>query len=119
VSLKTVKKLNPGMPGTKKLVEQYGPDLVCVRYRCDPEQNLGIKTVELIIEKSPIKRRPDRIPPDKIVRLRIEYGEVELQRRAKGAGGRWNKERKVWELPYKAAVALGLTERIVIEVEAR
>ena len=27
------KKLKPGQPGTKKLVEEYGSRLLCVRYR--------------------------------------------------------------------------------------
>jgi hypothetical protein len=49
--MKTTKKLMPGQPGTKKLVEQYGSDLVCVRYRYDSEQRLKFKTIELIVEK--------------------------------------------------------------------
>jgi len=31
----------------------------------------------------------------------------------KAAGGQWNRASKLWELPYKEAVALGLKDRIV------
>lgn len=43
----------PGQPRTKKLVEQYGAELVCVRHRHDDELGKRYKTVELIIEEAP------------------------------------------------------------------
>jgi hypothetical protein len=42
----------PGQPGTKRLVEQYGSKPVCVRYRSDDEAGKRYKTVELIVEES-------------------------------------------------------------------
>jgi len=45
------KKLLPGQPGTKKLLEKYGEKLVCVRYRYDNLRHKRIKTVELIEEE--------------------------------------------------------------------
>jgi len=44
-------KLKPGQKGTKALVEKYGDDLVCVRYRYDETSRTRIKTVELIVER--------------------------------------------------------------------
>jgi len=38
----------------------------------------------------------------------VEYGEIQIGRLIKSAGGRWNREKKVWELPYGKAIALGL-----------
>ena len=38
--------LRPGQRGTKKLLRQYGSQLVCVRYRYDAERYLRFKTVE-------------------------------------------------------------------------
>jgi hypothetical protein len=115
--MKTTKKLMPGQPGTKKLFEQYGSDLVCVRYRYDSEQRLKFKTIELIVEKGPWRGRSQEIPAERIVHLRIEYGEVELGRQVKAAGGKWNGKKRVWELPYKDALALGLTGRILQDTE--
>ena len=41
--------------------------------------------------------------------------EVELRQRVKQAGGKWNCDRKVWELRYADVVALPLEARIVDE----
>jgi hypothetical protein len=81
LSMKTTKKLMPGQPGTKKLLAQYGSDLVCVRYRYDSEQKLKFKTIELIVEKGPWRARSQETPLERIVHLRIEYGEVDFGRR--------------------------------------
>src|SRR2546428_4074420 len=45
--------LQPGRKGTKRLLEQYGAKLVCVRYRYNEERRLRYKTVELIVEETP------------------------------------------------------------------
>ena len=52
-----------------------------------------------------------------MVSIRIDYGEVELGRRVKSAGAKWNRDQKLWELAYGDVVALGLEERIVPERE--
>ena len=111
--MKTKRKLLPGQPGTKKLVEKFGKDLICVRYRYDAERKKKIKTVEIIIEEGFWEANVNRIPANKIVDLRVNYGEVELGKRVKAVGGIWNKGKKLWELPYKQVVALGLKDRIV------
>jgi hypothetical protein len=56
-------KLKPGQKGTKSLVEKYGDDLVCVRYRYDNASRTRIKTVELILERKqlPLRRRTSRM----------------------------------------------------------
>ena len=102
----------PGQPGTKKLLEKYGKDLVCVRYRYDMERKRKIKTVELIVDEGPWEYDPGRIPLNKIVSIRIEYGEMNLSRAVKTAGGKWNREKKVWQLPYKEVIDLGLKDRM-------
>jgi hypothetical protein len=44
-------KLKLGQKGTKALVEKYGDDLVCIRYRYDEASRTRIKTVELVSGK--------------------------------------------------------------------
>ena len=39
--------LKPGQKGTKRLVEQYGESLLCVRYRYDENRKVHLKTVDL------------------------------------------------------------------------
>jgi hypothetical protein len=43
--------LKPGQNGTKRLVEQYGDQLICVRYRYDKVKRKRYKTIELIIDE--------------------------------------------------------------------
>ena len=104
--------LAPGQKGTKKLLREYGAQLVCVRYRYDAERRLRFTTVELIVEQSPWSPLPARIPDGTLVGVRVGVNEVALQRRIKQTGGKWNPVASVWEMPYSQAMALGLEGRI-------
>ena len=103
-------KLLPGQDGTKKLTAEYGERLICVRYRYDEEKRKRYKTVELIVEETEWEPRPAK---EEIVGVRVAWGERELAWQVKQAGGRWNGERKLWELPYERAKAMGLEKRMV------
>jgi hypothetical protein len=106
--------LKPGQRGTKKLLDEYGDRLLYVRYRYDPLLKRRIKTVELIVEEVPWAPNLGRLSRETIVGVRIAAREVSLRRQVKQAGGQWNPERKLWELPYHQVVTLGLEERMVI-----
>ena len=43
--------IKPGRNGTKKYLQQYGDQLVCVRYRYDKHRNRRQTTVELIVDE--------------------------------------------------------------------
>ena len=115
--LNSVRKLLPGQPGTKKWLNKFGDKLLCVRYRYEGEKGQKLKTVELIVEKSWWKPDQGRIPHNKIVDLQINYGEISLDKLVKAAGGKWNREKKLWKIAYREVMALGLTDRIVEEVK--
>lgn len=106
-NLKVLKRLAPSQPGAIKLARMYGDSLVCVRHRTDPEGKSRITTVELIVERTPIRPRTD-----KVVGVRINYGEPELQSVVKAAGATWDKEAKLWRMPKRVATALNLVQRI-------
>lgn len=106
------KKLKPGQPGTKRLVSQYGPRLVCVRYRYAAAQGKRFKTVELIIEEASWQPPTRPFEDTEIVAIRIELKEIHWRNRVKMAGGRWNPNLQLWEIPYGQKRKLGLTERI-------
>lgn len=114
-----VKTLKPGKAGTKRLVEIYGESLVAVRYRYDREKRLSYTTVELIIEHKPIpipalNTTAYRLHQERQrVAVRIRYAETELQHLARQAGGKWDRDKRVWMLCYGDAIRLGLKERIV------
>ncbi len=111
--MKIQRTLTPGRPGTKKLVNQYGDNLVCVRYRYDSKQQQRLTTVEIIIDRQRWTLDPSRTPPNKIMNLRIEYGERELAQQVKALGGRWDRQNKVWKLPFRYVQILKLEDRIV------
>ena len=111
--MKIKRVVKPGQAGTKKLMERYGENLVCVRYRYDEGKKRMFKTIELIIENMPWQPNTKKIPMNKMVNLRINVDEVELRKRVKTVGGKWNPGKQVWSLPYKSVVELGLTDRIV------
>ena len=109
----TKKTVTAGNPGTKKWIQKYGENLLCVRYKYDIMNKRKIKTVELEVENEPWEMDVNRIPANKITRLKVNFGEVRIGKLIRSAGGRWHKKNKYWELPYKDVVALGLEDRII------
>jgi len=77
------------------------------------ERKRKIKTVELIIDESPLTFNPSKIPMNKIMQLTVAYGEVHVGKLIRDAGGRWNRKEKLWQLPYGEVLALRLEDRIV------
>lgn len=113
MSVITRKTLLNGQPGTKKWAAKYGQNLLCVRYKYDTERKIKIKTVELKVDEEPWEINHQKIPANKIVGIKVEYGEVQLGKTVRRAGGRWNRLQKVWEMKYQDVVNLGLTNRII------
>ena len=107
--------LKPGQKGTKQLVAQYGDRLICVRYRYDAQRKKRFKTVELLVAERDWEPPRPRFAHDQIVGLRVAFLDVAIRDRVKQGGGTWNPERRVWQLRYDRAVALGLRHRIVDE----
>lgn len=111
--MKTRLTLRPGQNGTKKLKAKYGDRLVAVRFRYDPKLRLRLKTVELIEESLPWDPVTRGREPGDMVLLRLAYHEDRLRESVKAAGGMWLPERKLWQLSYRLAMAMGLGSRIV------
>jgi hypothetical protein len=111
--MKIKRIVKPGQPGTKKLVEKYGDNLVCVRYRYDVNEKRKLKTIELIIENTPWQPNQEKIPLNKLMNIRIMANEYPLRIKVKAAGGSWDHQHQVWRLPYAQVLELGLNDRIV------
>jgi hypothetical protein len=84
-----------------------------VRYRYDPERKKRLKTAEILVAERDWEPPPARFAPAEIVGVRVALDEVAIRDRVKRAGGRWNAERRVWQLRYDCAASLGLVKRIV------
>ena len=109
----TRRTLWPGDPGTKKIVEQFGKDLICVRYRYDAVRRKCYKTVELIFETHEWIPDNSRIPPNKIVSIKTRPDEITLHTVIRQHGGKWNTLKRVWKLKYETVKKLNLESRIV------
>jgi len=111
--MKTEKILKPGQPGTKKWVEKFGEDLLCVRYRYDKINSRKLKTVEIIVNQKAHINNSSRIPQNKLIPIQVNYDETYLRKLVKSAGGKWHPIKKVWKLPYGKIIDLGLEKRIL------
>lgn len=105
---RVTKKLLPGQPGTLRLARRFGMTLLCVRYRLDASGSRRLTTVELVVEDTPASRRAERM-----VALQVQFNELELRADLLQRGARWDRVAKVWRLPRRLAVAMGLRDRIV------
>ena len=114
--MRTRLTLAPGQRGTRKLVKRYGDRLVCVRYRYDAEKKKRYKTVELIVEETAWEPPSEPIDGETIVGIKVEWGEVDVAKRVKRAGGVWDGEKKLWALKYSQVEKLGLQERMITDI---
>jgi len=105
-------KLKPGQDGAKSLLDRYGGQLLCVRYRYGEARGLRHKTIEMIAETIPWSRQMAEIPSATIVGLKIGLRQVELQTAVRQAGGKWKQKLRLQGLRYDKVLALGLTSGV-------
>jgi hypothetical protein len=113
--MKTRLILKPGQRGTKRLVEKYGDALVCVRFRYDAVLRQRLKTVELIVERINWEPPPQRFALDELVPLHIEAYDMQKRSQAKEAGGRWDREKRLWFVRYGNIVGTQLEKHIHVD----
>lgn len=117
-SMKTRARLKPGQNGTKKFVEKYGDALVCIRYRYDSEKRKQYKTVEIIVSESDWTPPPAKYPDSTMVSLNIGIKETTAQKQVRTVGGRWDREKKLWFVPYGCIAGTKLEKFIYVETES-
>ncbi|MFN7944031.1 MAG: hypothetical protein U0Z53_01545 [Blastocatellia bacterium] len=105
-------KLNPGQPGTQRLLAEHASRLLCVHYHCDPARPTSVNPLETVVEESDRKPRPRRLRPEQFVALRIGWKEDALPQQVRQAGGRGNARRRLWEIRDDKTLALGPEDRI-------
>lgn len=109
----TYKTILPGRPGTKSLMNTDKMELVCVRYKYNRQYRKKIKTAEFIVKYWNEDVKSEKIPFNKIVHLKVEFGERQIGMLIRSAGGKWNKQKRYWELPYREVKSIGLEDRII------
>ena len=121
--MKVTRILQPGARGTKRYQRLYGDRLVCVRYRRDENRGRRLTTVELVVAQRLLRDDPpdatldERIHPNQLVFLRIEYHEQALRARVKSAGATWVRTRRARQLHYGDALDLGLRDRVIDDTD--
>ena len=103
-------------------MEQYGDALVCVRYRYDEASRTRIKTVELIVDKKELtqsRKQQQKIEDRTVVPVRIEYGEKQLGKIARSAGGKWNPEVKLWYIQYGNIKGTELEKHMILDAKEK
>jgi hypothetical protein len=73
----------------------------------DDKGEFRYTTVELLVEKTAVRARTD-----KIVAIRVGPAEKSLQTVVRAAGGTWDHQAKVWRLPRRVVGVLKLADRI-------
>jgi hypothetical protein len=107
--------LKPGQKGTHRLMEKFGPALLCVRYRYDEETGENLTTAEIVIERRPSNRSLRHHDID-IVAVAVPFEEQILRKKLKSVGGRWDPRERVWRVQYGSIKTdSALVSRIVPE----
>ncbi len=108
-------KLKPGQRGTKKLAEEYGEALVCVRYRYDDKNGMRHKTVELIVESKPWTAPAPSFADTDHVPVYIGFSDTTSREIAKAAKGRWDPDQKLWFIRYGRIKGTDLEKHIILD----
>jgi hypothetical protein len=103
--------LKPGQKGTKRLVEQYGESLLCVRYRYDETRGVRLKTVEIIVEEK-AWQPPFCFKDGDIAPITVAFEETELRARLQKMRAKWEPNLKFWLVSYRLIRGTDLETRI-------
>ncbi|GAB1270007.1 hypothetical protein NBRC116493_32600 [Aurantivibrio infirmus] len=123
--MKVIKTIAAGEKGSVRFLDEWGDNLLAVRYREDVERGLILTTVEVVVdERTKMSKNRQQIGYLKsrsrsLVFIRIGYHGRELQTKAKAAGARWDKNKKQWCMKYQSAINIGLKSRIIRKVEGK
>jgi hypothetical protein len=110
---RVAKKIKPSQRGAIKLARSYGSELLCVRYRENPEGTERLTTVELVVERVVIQKRDDPI-----VSFKIRHDELDLRRLAMSKGAKYDPKNFMWKLPRSEVLLMGLKSRIAVTLDA-
>lgn len=106
---RVTKTMQPGERGAVRLLRAYGDQLVCVRYRTSGSGEERLTTVELVIDRTMVRRRGHQI-----VAFKIKDSEEKLRREALKLGAWFNAATGLWNLPRHDVLSLGLRHRIAV-----
>ncbi len=110
-SSRVLKTFAPEQAGARKLAQRYGKELFCVRHRVSSDGMHRLTTVELLVSVEPMRRRTAL---DAEVAVRLDFRDRQHRSALQQQGARWDAATKVWRLPRRVAIQLGLEAQIVV-----
>ena len=109
---RVAKKIKPSQRGAVKLARIHGRELLCVRYRENPDGTERLTTIELVVERVVIQKRDDPI-----VAFKIKPEEADLRRLAQEKGAKYDGRTFMWRLARSEVLRMGLKNRIAVSVD--
>lgn len=100
---RVTRRIRAGMPGTLKLARRHGDALLCVRYRENLQGNVRYTTVELVVDRRPVRAQQ--------VEVNVNWEEHALRATLKQLGAQWDSTRRVWVMDWSIANQLQLMSR--------
>jgi hypothetical protein len=106
---RVAKKIKPSQRGAMKLSRVHGRELLCVRYRENPDGTERLTTIELVVERVVIQKREDPV-----VSFKIRQEEIELRGLAMAKGATYDGKNYMWQLRRSEVLRMGLKDRIAV-----
>jgi hypothetical protein len=116
---RVLKTLWPPSLGTRRLAQQHGAPLLCVRYRDDPVGLRRFTTVELVVDIRPTPHAKRKHTARWWYPIEPAATERALHQRLRAHGARWDAEDRRWYLPAAVLQELGLLDRIAAPPHTR
>ena len=104
---------------TRQLFNQYGEQLLCIRYYYDLENRVRLRTVELVVDETPFHSTvfaQDHVSPPPAtpyVGVIVEREETGIVESLEAMGGFWSAGDRLWYAPELYVRRIGLHKRIV------
>ena len=84
-----------------------------MRYRHDERTGKLYSTVEIVVDvhEPRVDTAARLLDHNEIIAAHVDYYDIDLRARVQAAGVQWDRQRKVWLMPYGVALRLGLHGR--------
>ena len=86
-------------------------------FRYDAESRQRLKTVELIVEKTPWAPPQQHYAADQIVPLRINPADMQARLHVKSAGGKWDPSKRLWFIRYGTIAGTTMEKHIQVDTQ--
>ncbi|MBU2984230.1 hypothetical protein KO528_02610 [Saccharophagus degradans] len=115
--MRVIKTFKPKDNGAKRFANEWGDQLVAVRYR--EHKGRILTTIELVVDERRSEARASAqgswlsLRKQTVVALKVAPSERELRKKIIKHNGAWSNQLKLWLCRYDRVTLLGLRNRVV------